>query len=311
MGIAAAVALSLGWLVADIVIPRWEQWQLEQSLEDHAWAMSSLEPGHAYQLPSFPVPPGTGAPPTFHASINRYLIREREFKDRPAEGVIRVVAVGDSTTFGTGLALEERFTERLQARLDAKQPGRYEVLNAGRAGMSSVAAADLIEQRVVNWGPALVVVGVMTNDTRDPEHPMRLRPEADGHAQLRTSLKRIAAICSRRNDIGLIFWGNVVLTPGGDDVLHSYRAAMKSEARALDVPYVDLEAVYRANPATAEEQRVFRTERNWTTYWTDFAGIPTARTALFMDMAHPSRAGSKRLAAALEPLILSAPVVDP
>ena len=52
--------------------------------------------------------------------------REREIT-APTEGVTRIVAVGDSFTYGQGVDLQERYTERLEQALDRG----FEILNFG------------------------------------------------------------------------------------------------------------------------------------------------------------------------------------
>lgn len=259
----------------------------------HAWSMSSLEPGKDYELPSFAVPPGK-SPPTFRVRLNDRSLRERAFADRPAEGIPRVIAIGDSTTFGTGVEVGERFTEHLGRALGE----RVEVLNAGRAGMTSQAALEMIEQRAAGWQPSVIIFGAMTNDIRDPQRSQRERAKHD-LAGYEARVTRLIRLCERSR-IGLVMWANTI-AHGGRDPLAEYRAVMLRLGRRHDVPVVDLDEVYRRRPATAQERQHFLANDPWTGFWTQRDVVPLSRAALHMDWAHPNAAGHARLAKALLP----------
>jgi hypothetical protein len=69
---------------------------------------------------------------TFTASINALGFRDREF-DQDRSAACRVLAIGDSFTFGWGVSLEESWPEVLEAAL--KQSGvSVEVANLGFPG---------------------------------------------------------------------------------------------------------------------------------------------------------------------------------
>src|SRR5262249_27044975 len=58
----------------------------------------------------------------------------REFSPHRPPGVRRVLCVGDSFTFGEGLADNEAMPAQLEADLNRAEPGRWEVLNLGVHG---------------------------------------------------------------------------------------------------------------------------------------------------------------------------------
>ena len=291
------LALAAGWAGAEL----WERWggSVEDSLQEHAWSLRGLKPGQTYHLASFPVPPGAGAPPTFTVTLNRYGIREREFPAAPAAGRRRVIAVGDSTTFGTGVEIGQRFTEHLQRALDVRHPGCCEVLNAGLAGMSTETAVNHVDTRVTAWKPSVLIFGTMTNDIRDAADPMRVRAQPADLGRYQQELERLVGLCQRQG-VALILWGNVTAQENGD-LLRPYRDRMRTVAAAHRLPYVDLDTVFGAHPATPEEQQAFRASQPWTDYWTGAPRIE--RAALHMDWAHPNRFGHARLGDALLPLV--------
>jgi lysophospholipase L1-like esterase len=304
-GIAGVLALGIGWFVADRLTTYREAKSLEEALEAHAWSMRQLEAGGTYELASFAAPVDPGEVPTFQVTMNRFLVRDREFSDRPAPGVQRIIAVGDSTTFGTGVAVADRFTETLQRRLEGRYPGRYEVLNAGRAGMDARASLDLVEQRIWHWQPSVLIFGAMTNDLRDPEQSQRLRKD-DAHLEAYEQTLEALVQRSVQQEVPLVFWSNTVLDSSGEDPLKPYHRRMSQVGARHGIPVVSLAAVYRERPATGAEQENFLNNRPWVHFWPEHARVPIERAALHMDWAHPNAYGHARLADALLPALETA-----
>ena len=305
---ALVSALGGGWVFAELhalVNTRSEESELEAALLDHQQRLvAEVEPGVERLLPCYPVPLGSGDPPTFPVRLNRLNFREREFDLAAPRGKLRIVAVGDSVTFGTGVLQAERFTERLAALLDQRRPACCEVLNAGRAGMSTQAALVVIRDTVLAWSPDLLILGTMTNDSRDPERPSRLRDAAGSVRAYVESLRAVLDL-SRTRGVGVVLWGNTIGGWRDVDPLRPLRAAQDRVARETGTPSVDLDAVYAARPASADEQAAFLRERPFTAVWPKTATGPLSRLALHADWAHPNRFGHLRLAEALLPDVLT------
>jgi hypothetical protein len=89
-------------------------------------------------------------------------------------GVVRIAALGDSFTFGHGVADGECFPVRLQELLDEHLGGgRFEVLNFGITGYSTQDEARLLEARVMAFSPDVVVVTYVLNDPEPhPRHDL-------------------------------------------------------------------------------------------------------------------------------------------
>jgi len=96
--------------------------------------------------------------------VNRLGLRGPEVEMRPRSGVQRVVVLGDSVVFGQGVAQDDAFPAELERRLDAANPGAYEVLNGGVPGYDAVAEARLLERLGLALAPEIVVVGTSLND---------------------------------------------------------------------------------------------------------------------------------------------------
>ena len=102
--------------------------------------------------------------PEFHfvATTNRLGLRDREVDRLRAPG-FRIVAIGDSFTFGWGVALEDSWPKLLEAHLRA-DGFSAEVLNAGRGGYGPADYVRVAEQVIPRLEPDLVLVGVLQGD---------------------------------------------------------------------------------------------------------------------------------------------------
>jgi lysophospholipase L1-like esterase len=99
--------------------------------------------------------------------VNRFGLRGPEIAPAPAPGVRRVLMLGDSLMFGTGLAEAETLSSAVQARLNADGPPLYEVLNAGVPGYNTGSEVRLFERLGGALTPWAAVLAVSLNDFRD------------------------------------------------------------------------------------------------------------------------------------------------
>jgi len=109
-----------------------------------------------------------------------------EFDDQPRPGVYRIIALGDSCTFGTGF-WQVSYPGVLQRLLDGGgAPRRFEVINAGIEGYNSTFALDRIRDELLRYRPNLVLLYVGWNDLMkiDPSN----QAEVDKYRWLATIL---------------------------------------------------------------------------------------------------------------------------
>jgi len=76
--------------------------------------------------------------------------------DKP-QGVRRVLAFGDSFTFGLGWAAEDSFVEQLQQRLDSSF-SQIQVLNFGVPGYNPYQELNYIRERALAFHPDVVII---------------------------------------------------------------------------------------------------------------------------------------------------------
>jgi lysophospholipase L1-like esterase len=131
--------------------------------------------------------------------INSLGFRGAEFDPVKPAGTFRMIALGDSSTFGlAGEACNySAALERLLRTWGA--PRRYEVVNAGVEGYDSEDALRLLEKRALGYQPDLVTVYIGWNDLvkRDP-----MDTKASGESKW---------LAYRMYDVYLIrFWRKVV-----------------------------------------------------------------------------------------------------
>lgn len=109
---------------------------------------------------------------------NRFGFRERDFATPKPVGVCRVMVLGDSLTWGAGLAAEERYTALAETALNQAFPGRtFEVLNFGVSGIPTTVERDILQDYYELVNPDLVVVGFVYNDTQPRSQGYTLEKE--------------------------------------------------------------------------------------------------------------------------------------
>jgi lysophospholipase L1-like esterase len=100
-------------------------------------------------------------------SINSHGLRDREYSEQKPEGVYRILMLGDSTTLGWGVPLDQTVAKILERDLNRKGiPGRtgVEVLNAGVGNYGTV--QEVAHYRAFDrlFHPDLVVLEYFIND---------------------------------------------------------------------------------------------------------------------------------------------------
>lgn len=96
-------------------------------------------------------------------------LRERELLLQPAAGTTRLLFLGDSVTFGSGVLAEEAFPRLLEAgladaELAATRTRRVETLNAGVVGYNTLQELGRLEGVGLAYHPDVVVLTFVVND---------------------------------------------------------------------------------------------------------------------------------------------------
>jgi hypothetical protein len=97
--------------------------------------------------------------------INSLAMRDVERSYTKPQGAFRIVALGDSHTFGWGVTRDEAWPAVLEGLLHERIPGRsFEVWNLGVPGYNTVQEVRSIELRLAQLQPDVVIINYVSND---------------------------------------------------------------------------------------------------------------------------------------------------
>ena len=98
------------------------------------------------------------------ADHNSAGFRGRHYNQTKPDSVWRIVAIGDSVTYGLGVEASEAFPGLLEARLNQTADESVEVLNFGPPGYNTFQASTLLQTRAIQYEPDLVVLTFTPDD---------------------------------------------------------------------------------------------------------------------------------------------------
>lgn len=125
--------------------------------------------------------------------INSLGLRDDEIVPEPGPGTVRIIALGDSQTFGNGLDLSETWPKQLARRLDSLGGYRWEVVNAGIPGTDTWQHEILLRRLINTLHPHAVVLALYVNDVVPRHDPSA----ADPSALTNTLTKRLTYLLKR------------------------------------------------------------------------------------------------------------------
>lgn len=99
---------------------------------------------------------------SFTADINRLGFRDREFA-LAKEARTRILAIGDSFTYGWGVGVEQSWPKLLESSLRARGKD-VEVANLGQPGASPLVYAQIAARAIPLLKPDIVIVGITLGD---------------------------------------------------------------------------------------------------------------------------------------------------
>ncbi len=102
---------------------------------------------------------------TFRLESNASGFRDRPFGPRDP-GIVRIVTLGDSSTFGWGVDTEQTFQRLLEQRLNDDGGPRFEVLNLGIPGHNSRHGLGVLRHYALALEPDILIFAYGANDPR-------------------------------------------------------------------------------------------------------------------------------------------------
>ncbi|MDH3688965.1 MAG: GDSL-type esterase/lipase family protein [Gammaproteobacteria bacterium] len=108
--------------------------------------------------------------------LNSWRTREGEFEVNKPDGVFRIVVIGDSLTFGQGIAEDDRFTDLIEERLN-KNESMFEVLNLGRMGAQPIDEIRMLKKLTAETTIDFVLLQWFVNDFEGYDYSHRPDPK--------------------------------------------------------------------------------------------------------------------------------------
>lgn len=96
--------------------------------------------------------------------------RDKQIHATKEPGKFRIAVLGDSFIYGTGLKDQDRWSRKLENRIQAVAPN-VEVLHWGREAWSTQAMIVALKDHYRTWGIDLVVLSFNSNDPDMGDHP--------------------------------------------------------------------------------------------------------------------------------------------
>lgn len=101
-------------------------------------------------------------------TTNRFGFRNQDISVAKPEHTYRIIALGDSVTFGYEVGDDETFCYQLEQLLNA-EPGldsvrKYEVVNAGVIGYATVQGLRFLQRELIRFDPDCLIVSFAIND---------------------------------------------------------------------------------------------------------------------------------------------------
>lgn len=117
--------------------------------------------------------------PSWEQRIGDVLViyNERGLRDRPilpkADGEYRILALGDSATFGWGVPQNQIFPFRLEQLLQSRLQRPVRVINSGVGGYNTVQELTYFKREGVELQPDLVMLTYVENDIEENKGPFK------------------------------------------------------------------------------------------------------------------------------------------
>jgi hypothetical protein len=98
---------------------------------------------------------------------NSQGLRDKEYSKSKPSGTFRIAFVGDSFTMPSGVKLEDAFHTIIEKRLNSLGTRKFEAINFGVPGYTLRQYAAVLENKVPEYNPDLVIIGFCPkNDKR-------------------------------------------------------------------------------------------------------------------------------------------------
>lgn len=158
-----AILLTIGFLIPLLILEVAFRVIPYEGANERSKLSSRFHPYYGSPAPALSDFPSEGEPTAPHTSLS---IHGRLIPLQKQKGTRRILFIGDSGTFGSGVPFEQSFPFVFEeARRRGSSSERLEVINAGRRGLSTVGEIQLLKDDLLRLQPDVVVLGIfMAND---------------------------------------------------------------------------------------------------------------------------------------------------
>jgi len=114
----------------------------------------------------------------FPVTTNSHGLRADELRPREGDAPLRILTLGDSTTFGWGVANDETYAAYLEQRIREAYPGRdVQVINGGQPGYTCHQGLYLLERTQLVPQMDVLLFTYLLNDARETDRSDKEREE--------------------------------------------------------------------------------------------------------------------------------------
>jgi lysophospholipase L1-like esterase len=247
---------------------------------------------------------------------NSLGLRSADVAQPKPAGIFRILALGDSVTFGWGLRGEDAYPSQLASLLATLRPNqRFEVVNAGVSGYGTWQQARWLEEAGLALQPDVVVVQAHLNDASDNLWgTLGWQGGAGGwlaqHSQLARLVQRVLGSATPSNETPCAADWKV----GADRVCWERTEQLLSDLRS-EAQAAGATTVLMPSPMRWQVEPGVRDVRAWVdaaryqdalrqyaerSGWLYIDPLPAFRrsagSSLFLDVGHPNEAGQRLMA---------------
>ena len=125
--------------------------------------------GVATPKPTGYAPVNTATNRRAHGPINSGGYRDLDRIVSKPPGTVRVLALGDSFTWGASVEFDDAWPQRVERALNREAGGHFEVVNLAMPGFKTIDEESTLLEKGFAYGPDAVVVAYVLNDSEDKD----------------------------------------------------------------------------------------------------------------------------------------------
>ena len=252
--------------------------------------------------------------------INAHGFRGREILLQKASHFIRVLCLGDSSTFGMRVSTAETNPALLEEKLNHEfnySGFRFEVINAGVTGYTSAQALNLYKYKGISFRPDIVTFQLGFNDpiqrfylddktimqSRLSIAPLSLYNCLIKSSAYRLLRKGVYTLFGKNNERSVINVPRVALNDFENNILELYRLCQKNHSLLVLIPppfrkehikdYDRIKKFFKYRDVLENLARTYNVPLVTIPEMTDAAKSPTSM--FFCDSSHPSPLGHQKI----------------